>query len=97
MADLSNEYYVLFPPSNYSLERIKPLNTKQDVERCETDIQLLTELNPVVKMLLAAQRKIKGTQKKKRTFSKSIVKTLRHRLRFNQIWQFRQKNQLISF
>ena len=65
MADLSNEYYVLFPPSNYSLERIKPLNTKQDVERCETDIQLLTELNPVVKMLLAAQRKIKGTQKKK--------------------------------
>ena len=66
MADLSNEYYVLFPPSNYSLERIKPLNTKQDVERCETDIQLLTELNPVVKMLLAAQHKRKGTQQKKK-------------------------------
>ena len=87
MADLSNEYYVLFPPSNYSLERIKPLNTKQDVERCETDIQLLTELNPVVKMLLAAQHKRKGTQqKKKKKFSKSIIKTIRQLSRLNQIW-----------
>ena len=90
MADLSNEYYVLFPPSNYSLERIKPLNTKQDVERCETDIQLLTELSPVVKMLLAAQHKGKGTQqkkkkKRKRTFSNLITKALRQLSRLNQI------------
>ena len=88
MADLSNEYYVLFPPSNYSLERIKPLNTKQDVERCETDIQLLTELSPVVKMLLAAQHKGKGTQQKKkgkRTFSNLITKALRQLSRLNQI------------
>ena len=85
MADLSNEYYVLFPPSNYSLERIKPLNTKQDVERCETDIQLLTELNPVVKMLLAAQHKGKGTSKKKKTFSNLITKALRQLSRLNQI------------
>ena len=76
MADLSNEYYVLFPPSNYSLERIKPLNTKQDVERCETDIQLLTELSPVVKMLLAAQHKGKGTQQKKKKKKKKKKKNI---------------------
>jgi len=57
VGELSNEYYMLVPPSRYSYERIRPLNNITDVITEEGAIQLFTQLNPILKIMLAAQHR----------------------------------------
>ena len=51
---------MLLPPTGYQYEKIRPLNSISSVEQCEKQIRTISELNYTVKVLLAAQSRIRG-------------------------------------
>ena len=51
---------MLLPPSNYSYDKISPINTINNVEEQEKNIQVVSQLDFTAKLLLAAQYKAKG-------------------------------------
>ena len=51
--------FTLVPPAQYSFERIRPLNTANDVENYLKNLEELTQLSVASQLLLAAQHNLK--------------------------------------
>lgn len=60
LADFSNEYYMLIPPSNYSFKQIKPMNTLEAIDTAQGQLNVVTDLSFSYKVLLGALHRQKG-------------------------------------
>ena len=52
--------FMLVPPANYAFEKIRPLNSENEISQILEGLEELTQLSVASQVLLAAQRNKQG-------------------------------------